>query len=187
LAFHDEQPKSTGIASLALRDRVDRRLSPKVFDALLEVAASRGIAAVDKGAVRHPQAAVTALAEEEAAVAALGPLLSSQGLAPATVNELAAAAGVTDVGVARKALTRLAAEGSVVRLSPELHFDAQAIVRAREALVAVLKAQPGGATAAELRDALGVSRKYAIPLLEYFDAQGVTKREGDVRVLGPRS
>ncbi len=186
LAFHIEQPKATGIASLALRDRVDRRLAPKVFDALLEVAAERGLAVLEKGTVRHPMAAVSALAEEEAAAAALGPLLASQGLAPATVNELAAAAGVSDAAVARKALTRLAAEGKVVRLSPELHFDAVAIARARDALVAAFEAHPEGMTAAELRDALGVSRKYAIPLLEYFDSQGLTKREGDLRVLRAR-
>ena len=170
-----------------MRDRVDRRLNAKVFDAVLDVAAQRGVAAIDKGMVRHPKAAVTALAEEEAALSALGPLLASQGLAPATVSELAASAGIADLGVARKALTRLAAEGTVVRLSPELHFDAAAIDRAREALVSHLNAHPAGATAAELRDALGVSRKYAIPLLEYFDSQGVTRREGDMRVLGPRS
>ncbi len=187
LAFHDEQPKATGIATLALRDRVDRRLSPKLFDALLEVAVLRGGAVVDRGTVRHPSAAVAALADEEAAVAALGPLLASQGLAPGTVAELASAAGVADVGVARKALTRLTAEGSVVRLSPELHFDAQAIEGARVKLVNHLRAHPEGATAAALRDVLGVSRKYAIPLLEYFDTQGISRREGDVRVLGARS
>ncbi|WP_418255924.1 SelB C-terminal domain-containing protein, partial [Gordonibacter urolithinfaciens] len=44
----------------------------------------------------------------------------------------------------------------------------------------------GGATAAELRDAMGTTRKYAIPLLEHFDAQGVTRRDGDLRVLGPK-
>jgi selenocysteine-specific elongation factor len=85
--------------------------------------------------------------------------------------------------VARRVLTRLAAEGRVVRLDQEHHFDAAAVEGARRALVAHLQAHPEGATAAELRDALGVSRKYAIPLLEYFDAQGLTKREGDVRVL----
>ncbi len=187
LAFHEEQPTATGIATLALRDRVDRRLSPKVFDALVDRAASGGIAVVDKGAVRHSKAGVSAIAEEESAVAALSPLLASQGLTPASVGELAAAAGISDVGIARKALTRLATEGRVVRLSPELHFDAEALARARAALIAHLREHSDGATAADLRDVLGVSRKYAIPLLEYFDAQGVTKREGDVRVLGPRS
>jgi selenocysteine-specific elongation factor len=183
LAFHLEQPKATGLPPIALRDRIDRRLTPKVFDAVLDVASERGAVAVDKGRVRHPKAGVSALAEEEAAVAALAPLLAAQGLAPATVAELAATAGVADVGVARKALTRLTAEGRVVRLSSEMHFDAAAIESARARLVAHLQAHPEGATAAELRDALGVSRKYAIPLLEYFDAQGITRREGDLRVL----
>ena len=77
----------------------------------------------------------------------------------------------------------LASEGKVVRISSELHFSAGAMAGAREALTAHLRAHPTGATAAELRDALGVSRKYAIPLLEYFDAQGLTRREGDVRML----
>jgi selenocysteine-specific elongation factor len=126
---------------------------------------------------------VSAVAEEEAAMAALAPMLATQGLAPTTVTELAAAAGVADVGVARKALTRLAADGRVVRLSSELHFDAAALEPARAALVAYLAAHPEGSTTSDLREVLGVSRKYAIPLLEYFDAQGVTKRQGDLRVL----
>jgi selenocysteine-specific elongation factor len=181
-AFHADQPKATGIAALALRDRVDRRLAPKVFDALLAEAAARGLATVEKGSVRHPKAAVSALAEEETAMAELASLLAAQGLAPATVAELATSAHV-DAGVARRALTRLAAEGRIVRLSPELHFDAAVVAGARNALVQALHKHSAGLTAAELRDALGVSRKYAIPLLEYFDAQGVTKREGDLRVL----
>jgi len=182
LAFHDAEPKATGIATAALRDRVDRRLSAKAFDAVLAVAVERSVAVAEKGQVRHPKAAVSALAEEADAEAKLLPLLQSQGLAPADVAALAAASGV-DAGVARKVLGRLANDGRIVRVSSELHFSAEAMGAARSALVAHLEANPAGAAASELRDALGVSRKYAIPLLEYFDAQGVTRREGDVRVL----
>ena len=88
-----------------------------------------------------------------------------------------------DAGLARKSLGRLAANGAIVRASAEMHFSASAIEGAREALETCLRAHPDGASAGDLRDALGVSRKYAIPLLEYFDNQGFTKREGDVRVL----
>jgi selenocysteine-specific elongation factor len=42
-----------------------------------------------------------------------------------------------------------------------------------------------GATVAEIRDLLGTTRKYAVPLCEYLDRIGVTKREGDMRVLAP--
>ena len=44
----------------------------------------------------------------------------------------------------------------------------------------------GPATATELKEAMGTSRKYASPLLEHFDAQGVTRRDGDVRRLNER-
>ncbi len=160
---------------------MDRRIELKTFDALLEVAAEQGVAAEAGGRVRHPQAAVAAVETEEHAVAALRSLLESQGLAPGTPAELAEKTGI-DRGVVAKALTRLASEGAVVRLAGDLNFSRGALDGAREALTAYLR-QHGPATAAQLRDVLGVSRKYAIPLLEYFDAQGLTKREGDERVL----
>jgi selenocysteine-specific elongation factor len=182
LAFHEADPKATGIATSALKDRVDRRLSAKAFDALLEVAVEREIVTVEKGQARHPKAAVSALAEEGEAEKLLLPLVESQGLAPSTINELVAQAGV-DGGVARRVLGRLANDGRVVRVSADMHFAPGAIAGARERLEGFLLEHSEGATAAELRDVLGVSRKYAIPLLEYFDAQGVTKRDGDRRVL----
>ncbi|TDB36948.1 MAG: selenocysteine-specific translation elongation factor [Actinobacteria bacterium] len=182
LAFHAANPNATGIAALALRDRVDRRLEPKVFDALLALATTRAIAALAEGQVRHPRAASTALAEEEAARVALVPLLRSQGLAPGTVAELATAVGI-DAGVVRKALTKLVAEGTVVRIGPELHFDADVVSTARDRIVAYLK-EHGEILARDARDITGSSRKYIVPLLEYFDSQGITKRDGDSRTLG---
>ena len=181
LSFHEESPKATGIAAAALRDRVDRRIDAKVFDALLALAVEAGTAALDAGAVRHPKAAVSALAEEETARAALGPLLAEQALAPMGVTALAEEAGI-DVGVARKVLTKLVAEGTVVRLGPELHFDAAAMRAARDSIETHLRAN-GEMLAKDARDLLGTSRKYVVPILEYFDAQGLTRREGDVRVL----
>jgi len=184
LAFHDAHPLATGTTAGALRDKVDRRVAPRVFDAVLDVAAQRGLVRMHAGEVRHPQAAAAALAEEDAALAALAPLLEAQGLAPETVAELAAEAGI-DVGVARKALTKLVAAGSVVRLGPDLHFSAGAVSAARDRIAFYLQ-QNGTMLAKDARDILGTSRKYAVPLLEYLDAQGFTKRDGDVRTLRVR-
>jgi selenocysteine-specific elongation factor len=181
LAFHAGHPKATGVAAGALRDLVDRRVAPKVFDALVESACARGLARATGGHVSHPAAAASALAEEETALARLVPLLEAQGLSTGTVADLAAAAGV-DAGVARKALGKLVTDGRVVRLGPELHFAASAVDRAREAVVTFL-AENGTMLAKDARDVTGSSRKYVVPLLEYFDAQGVTKRDGDVRTL----
>jgi selenocysteine-specific elongation factor len=182
LEFHRADPAATGIATSALRDRVDRRLTPKAFDAILETAVSRGLALAEKGQTRHPKAAVSALAAESAARSRMLPLLEAQGLAPDNVAELAAAAGA-EPGLTRKVLGALATDGHVIRVSSELHFSASAMSQAKSALIGHLDANPEGASASQLREVLGVSRKYAIPLLEYFDAQGITKRDGDVRTL----
>jgi selenocysteine-specific elongation factor len=182
LAFHAGDEKATGIATSALRDRVESRLAPKAFDAILGIAGERGIAVTEKGQVRHPKAAVSALAAEAEAEEKLLPLLVSQGLAPGNVAELAAAAGV-DAGLARKVLGRLATEGKIVRVSSELHFSAQAMETAKAKLVAHLTAHPEGAPASELRAVLDVSRKYALPVLEYFDTHGVTRRDENLRTL----
>ncbi len=184
LAFHEAHPLATGTTAGAVRDKVDRRVPQRVFDAVLEIAANRGLVRMTAGEVRHPQAAAAALAEEDAALTTLTPILESQGLATGTVAELATEAGV-DIGVARKALTKLVSAGQVVRLGPEMHFSASAVDAARERIVGYL-GEHGTMLAKDARDVLGTSRKYVVPLLEYFDARGVTKREGDVRTLRAR-
>ncbi|MHB1016718.1 MAG: selenocysteine-specific translation elongation factor [Coriobacteriia bacterium] len=184
LAYHDADPRATGLAVGALRDRVDRRLEPKVFDALLEIAVARGSIVLVGGEARHPRAASTALAAESEATEKLFALLQAQGLAPLATAELAAEAGV-DPGLARKVLGRLAAEGKVLRLGPDLHFDAAAVEEARAKIVAHLK-EHGTILAKDARDLVGSSRKFILPLLEYFDQQGITKRDVEIRMLGPR-
>jgi selenocysteine-specific elongation factor len=184
LRFHEAHPLATGTTAGALRDKVDRRVEPRVFDAVLDIAAFRGLVRMTGGQVRHPQAAAAALAEEDAALTTLVPILEAQGLATETVAVLAVAAGV-DVGVARKALTKLVSAGQVVRLGSEMHFAASAVDAARERIVEYLK-EHGTMLASDARDVLGTSRKYVVPLLEYFDNRGVTKREGDTRTLRVR-
>lgn len=182
LAYHDADARATGLAVGALRDRVDRRLEPKVFDAMLEIAVAQERIVLVGGEARHPRAASTALAAESDATEKLLALLRSQGLAPLATAELAAEAGV-DPGLARKVLGRLASEGQLLRLGPDLHFDAQAVAEAREKVVGHIR-EHGPILTKDARDLVGSSRKYILPLLEYFDQQGITKREGDVRVLG---
>jgi selenocysteine-specific elongation factor len=184
VAFHDANPNATGRGSAALRDRVDRRLEPKVFDALLGLAVETGTVVLAGGEARHPKAASTAVAAEGEAEEKLAALLARQGLAPAATAELAAEAQV-DAGITRKVLGRMVNAGSVVRLGPDLHFDAAAVEGAREKIVAFLN-EHGTMLAKDARDITGSSRKYIVPLLEYFDTQGVTKRDGDTRTLGKR-
>ncbi|WP_418252144.1 SelB C-terminal domain-containing protein, partial [Gordonibacter urolithinfaciens] len=184
LRFHAEQPAATGISKGALAARLPGALSDACIDALVERARTDGRVVVDGGLIGHPRAGGGARKLEEQAAEALASVLAAAAAAPPAVTELVAQAGV-DASVAHRALGALEKAGRIRRVSGELAFDAAAYEALEQAAVALLRDQ-GGATAAELRDAMGTTRKYAIPLLEHFDAQGVTRRDGDLRVLGPK-
>jgi selenocysteine-specific elongation factor len=73
-------------------------------------------------------------------------------------------------------------EGSVIRVTSDFYFLSSAIEQVKTLLAKAL-AEKGEISAAGFRDLLGSSRKYIIPLLEYFDREGFTLRIGDVRRL----
>jgi len=83
----------------------------------------------------------------------------------------------------RAVLAHLAREGVVEQMDQERYAAAPALAEFRAVLEATLT-ELGSATPAELRDRLGLTRKYLIPLLEWADRRGVTRRAGDARVLG---
>jgi selenocysteine-specific elongation factor len=88
--------------------------------------------------------------------------------------------GARIVGLSR-AFDTLLARGELVRVGEALYRAAQ-LAAAQDALVAHLRAN-GGLTPAQFRDLMGTSRRFAVPLLEWFDAIGVTQRSGDAHIL----
>lgn len=181
LAFHQNNPSSTDMSLAALRDSMGARVPAKFFDYLVEKLAADKKIAIGQGNVRHNSAASTAVALEKQLIAEVTPLLESQGLSPSNVAELATALS-TDVKILARLLAKHVAEGKLVRLAGEYYFTAEAIELAQKLIKDYLTTHEG-ATTAELRDALGVSRKYAVWLLEHFDAAGLTRRDGDMRYL----
>jgi selenocysteine-specific elongation factor len=75
------------------------------------------------------------------------------------------------------------AEGSLVRISDSVFLHADAADAMRRRVVHKLREGGPGLTVAEIRDLLGTTRKYAVPLCEYLDRMGVTQRAGDLRLL----
>ena len=65
-------------------------------------------------------------------------------------------------------------------------FAASAVEAATRVVARLLAESPEGITASAVREALGTSRKYVLPLLGHLDATGVTRRRGDLRIAGPR-
>jgi selenocysteine-specific elongation factor len=90
-----------------------------------------------------------------------------------------------EAGVDRAELRELVKRGLVVE-QDGIWFAPSAIDDAAARIAALLRAKPDGVTVAEVREALGTTRKWAVPLLTLLDGSGVTRRRGDVRVAGPR-
>ena len=80
------------------------------------------------------------------------------------------------------ALGDLEEQGCAVKIDRDLYYDAAVFNKLVEAVRAHIEAK-GPSLATDLKDAMGVSRKYAIPVLEALDDRGITKRDGDLRTL----
>ena len=88
-------------------------------------------------------------------------------------------------GVDRAELRELTRRGLVVERDG-MWFAPSAVDAAAGVAASLLAAQPEGFTMSDFRDAIGTSRKHALPLANELDARGVTRRRGDVRIAGPR-
>jgi selenocysteine-specific elongation factor len=89
------------------------------------------------------------------------------------------------VGADRATLRELTRRGVVIERDG-IHFHAEAVELAASVAAQLLRDHPDGITMSQLREALGVSRKFALPLANELDARGVTRRRGDLRIAGPR-
>jgi selenocysteine-specific elongation factor len=98
--------------------------------------------------------------------------ISSEPAQPPTIKDL------MSQGIGRDAIDAAGRAGLVVRIAPDLVFIPALIERAE---VIVAAAGGAGITVSAFREALGTSRKYALPILEWFDQRGVTRRQGDLR------
>ena len=100
--------------------------------------------------------------------------LKSQGCAPSTPT-----------GITPPELRRLAKEGILFEREGEW-FHIGALDQARSTAIQLLTTEPSGFTMAQFRDALGVTRKHAIPLAGELDARAITRRQGEVRIAGAK-
>ena len=151
-------------------------------EALLNFQLTKGALELDNALVAHKKAAGGARKNDETLKDTLLTALRDAGSAPPLLPALFKQADIHNTSLAYRIIGALAAEGSVVRIQPDLAFEKRAYEQLKDAVVLYLQANTR-AQAADLKNAMGVSRKYAIPLLEYFDSKHITKRAGDFREL----
>jgi selenocysteine-specific elongation factor len=182
--FHEQNPLVAGITKEHLRETV--ATSSEVLAAMLDLLAKEKQLEVVGDLVHLPGRGVVMKDEEAESKKIIEHAFASAGLqVPALYTVLAGLR--VDKARAQKIVTLLLRDKTLVKVSEELVFHHSALTKLREQLAAykTKSTVAGGAKidVGKFKEMTGVSRKYAIPLLEYLDRERVTRRVGDERVI----
>jgi selenocysteine-specific elongation factor len=169
-SYHSGRPLERGMVKEALRGPT--RLDAPAFQALLEHLPE----VVEDGAVvRLQDHSATLLPEQKSERDAIIKRIEAGGMSPPLTSELDA----------DPALLRAMTEAADVIRIGDFYLTRTQAERARRTVRSAIEVS-GPLTVAQIRDLLGTSRKYAVPLCEWLDSTGATRRQGDLRHLGPR-
>jgi len=174
---HHRNPLDAGVLLQTIRARVVGR-SELLDDAVRTAVMSGHLETIENGLVRRTGWRPTLSNDQTDLKATLAGALRTAGPEPPSLGELSAAHGPSVVPIIRM----LEREGTIVPVESDRYYDAGALT----ALVDRLRnGMIGGReyTPSELRDVIGLSRKYLIPFLEYCDRRGITERRSTGRVL----
>jgi selenocysteine-specific elongation factor len=168
---------SDSVVREALRTQLPAALPTRAFDAIMAGLAKRGAIAIDADRVR--KATAPARSTLDPIATKLAAQLEAWRLEPPSPKNMPAALGLTEPQV-KSALDKLVAAKLAIRIKPDLFMHAGVVSEIRTKLVAFLDANKT-IDAQQWKDLTGASRKFTIPLAEYFDAEKLTLRVGDVR------
>ena len=184
-AYHAENPMQNGLAKEELRFRLQKGLDQRLFQMVLNDLVKAGRVVQAEAEVRLAAHQVSFKADAETLRQEMEQLYSESGLKPPTVKEVVERFASTPAGQVREMLAILVREKNVVKISEDLYFHASAL----DALAGQIRdfCRSGGELDAQsFKGMTGLTRKFSIPLLEYFDKIKLTIRVGDKRILRER-
>ena len=182
-AFHKKEPLKEGLSREELRTRLFQRIHPDVFKFLLADLVRAGALRMEKDRVAAASHRIALSAPETALMEKIEGRFAAAGTNPPEPDEVAAALKADSAQVARL-FHLLLTRGLLVRIPDGKVFHARAIEDLKERLWGQ-RARSPVIDISEFKELSGTSRKNAIPLLEHFDQQRVTRREGNKRLILP--
>ena len=184
-AMHAAAPKETGFTPGAVAHAAWPAADEGVAAALIAEGCSRGVCAAEGAEVFDPHSAAAAARVVHEACDRIVGLLDGAGLDAPTLPEVGERLQL-DRDIMTRALRELSLNRSIVKVERDVALSAAVETHARELVAAAIEAAGGAATTSVLREALGVSRKRAISILEHLDAVRFTvldKEAGGLRSL----
>ena len=175
-----ENPLKEGIGKEELKARIPKRSDIRFFGPVLASLEKEGKALVDRDLVKKPGHKASSAVDQAGLQTKLENALQQGGAEPPGLKELCELVRCGEKE-ALEHLNLLVREGRVVKIKSDIFYAPQPLRSLQEKLVAYLQ-EKGEVTPPQFRELTGLSRKFMIPLLEYFDQEKITIRVGDKRV-----
>jgi selenocysteine-specific elongation factor len=180
--FQKENPLMPGIPREDLRASLGKRVRSETLRAALEELVAQKKLDTPGELVKRAGSEIALLPEEAKAKEQIEAAFATASLAVPSVKEVLAKLTV-EAKRAEKLLQILLREKNLIRVSPELIFHRQALAQLKQQLAAYKKEKGDRISVPAFKELTGITRKYAIPLLEYLDREHVTRRAGEERVI----
>jgi selenocysteine-specific elongation factor len=177
--YHKNFPLKAGLLKEELRSKSTGAKNPKLFNYMLNNLSQENIIVQEKEAVRLKDHQVTLAQDQEKTRQKLAERYLKSGLQPPYFKELK---DDFPGNAGNEVLEVMVKEGVLLKIKEDLFFHRKAIEELEGRLVDFLK-EHGTITTPQFKEMTGTSRKYTIPLIEYFDRAQITVRVGDSRVL----
>lgn len=179
--YHQKNPLKEGISKEELKAALAATVSTKLFNMLLASLGKKEVIVSDKDNVRLASHLVQLAGDEDALHQSIASTYVQAGLTPPSLADVIN--GFKDQKAKAQTIVKLMLkDGELIKISEDLCFAREALAKLREDYKAQL-IRDGKATPATFKDLTGLSRKYIIPLMEYFDVNKLTVRVEDHRIL----
>ena len=179
--YHKANTLKPGMSKEELKTKFPPLLTSKLFNLTMNQMIKEKEIAQEENIIRLASHAVSLGGKQADVKDKILKTYLSTGLEPPYFKELAKSLDI-DAKRARDVLMHMVSEGTIIKVKEDLFFHSKAINTLKKKLVEFLGAR-GEITTPQFKEMTGVSRKYLIPLAEYFDSTNVTLRVGDVRKL----
>ena len=180
--YHAAYPLQIGLSKEELRTSLGRGVDQKVFQFCLSELFKKELVVQEDSAVRLASHQVALQADEKKLQKDLESWYREKGLTTPTMRESMGQFSEYPESLVKEVFALLLREEKLVKVSESLYYDAKAIADLQEKVTAFI-VKEGEIDAPRFKNLTGLTRKFSIPLLEYFDRIKLTIRVGDHRIL----
>jgi selenocysteine-specific elongation factor len=180
-AYHKKNPLKEGISKEELKVSLENDVSPKLFNMVMGSLNKKETVISDKDNVRLAKHHVELAGDLDSLRQDIARIYNEAGLTPSSLTEVINKFG-SRKAKAQSIINLMLKEGDLIKINEELCFSRKSLDNLQNDYAKML-IKDGLATPASFKELTGLSRKYIIPLMEYFDMNKLTVRVGDHRVL----